>query len=113
MNRHYSSAVSAASEGLRSQHGWLGLRWVVQENILQRSRLRSVREPVATVVTHLSLVSLVPEGLDRVKIRGFPGGVNPESDANRRANQQTPHPPVRPKHRRALQKISRPHPAHD
>src|SRR5713101_1911126 len=51
------------------------------------------------------LVSLVPEGLDRVKIRSFPGRVNPESDANGRANQQTQHRPVRREDWRDFQKV--------
>src|SRR5712691_6501697 len=51
------------------------------------------------------LVSLVSEGLDRVEVRGFPGWVNPESDANGRADQQTQHRPVRRKHRRDFQKV--------
>src|SRR5713101_8262905 len=73
---------------------------VVRKNVLQRSWRRSKRGPVATIESLVSPVriaplvprgSLVPEGLDGVEIRGFPGGVNPESDANGRADQQTQH----------------------
>src|SRR6266446_4031581 len=101
------SAVAAAGEGLGSQHGGLSPRRVVPENVLPRSRVRRVPGPVVTIVSLESLGPLVPlvphgslvaEGLARVEIRGFPGGVNPESNANGRAESADPAPPIPPRY---------------
>src|SRR6266568_9076108 len=108
MTRLYLSAVDAVGDGLGSQRGWLNLPRVVQGNVPQRSRARSRTRPVARIAPLPPLVphgSLVTEGLDWVEIRGFPGGVNPEPNANGRADQQAEHRPVGRKDGRDFQKV--------
>src|SRR6266702_302689 len=98
MTRNYLSAVAAVGDGLGSHHGWLIPPPVVSEIVLQRGRVRSRSRPVARIAPLVPLVPhglLAPEGLARVEIRGFPGGVNPESDANGRADLQTHHGSLR------------------